>query len=124
MADPRVEKFARILVDYSTRVGPGDRVAITSTTAAEPLVRELYALVLERGGHPHLLFDLPGQDELLYAHASDEQLDFVPQFHKMAFEEFEVLIKLRSDTNTRALTSVDPARQARFDLTKQRRMFR
>ncbi|HJW89595.1 MAG TPA: aminopeptidase [Anaerolineales bacterium] len=113
MADPRVEKFARILVDYSTRVGPGDRVAITSTTAAEPLVRELYALVLERGGHPHLLFDLPGQDELLYAHASDEQLDFVPQFHKMAFEQFEVLIKIRSELNTRALSAVEPARQSR-----------
>jgi aminopeptidase len=113
LADQRVEKFARILVDYSTQVGPGDRVAITATTAAEPLVRALYTQVLERGGHPHVLFDLPGQDELLYAHASGEQLDFVPLFHKLAFEQFEVLIKVRSELNTRALSAVEPARQSR-----------
>jgi aminopeptidase len=32
----------------------------------------------------------------------------------MAFEEMDVLIKLRSEPNTRALTNVDPARQNRF----------
>jgi aminopeptidase len=88
-------------------------VAITATFAAEPLVRALYELVLERGAHPHILFDLPGQDEALFAHASDEQLDYIPPFHKMAFEEFGVLIKIRAEINTRALSSVDPARQAR-----------
>jgi aminopeptidase len=113
LADQRVEKFARILVDHSTKVSPGDRVGITATTEAEPLVRALYKLVLDRGGHPHVLFDLPGQEELFFAHAGDEQLDFVPRFHKMAFEEFEVLVKIRSEVNTRALSGVDPARQAR-----------
>lgn len=88
-------------------------MAITATTAAEPVVRALYALILERGGYPHLLIDLPGQDEDFFAHASDEQLDFVPVFHKLAFEEFEVLIKIRSDTNTRSLTSIEPARHSR-----------
>ena len=112
MSDPRVSKFAKILVDHSTKVAPGDRVAITSTTAAEPLVQALYGLVLERGGFPHVLLDLPGQEELLFARATDRQLEYVPLFHKMAFEEFEVLIKIRAETNTRALSGVDPARQA------------
>jgi aminopeptidase len=113
LQDIRYRKFAQILVDHSTKVRPGDRVAITATTAAEPVVRALYELVLERGGHPHLLFDLPDQDESFYTHAGDGQLDFVPLFHKAAFEEFEVLIKIRSETNTRALTGVDSARVAR-----------
>jgi len=111
--DIRDQRFAQIIVDHSTQVRPGDRVAITATLAAEPAVRALYELVLERGGHPHLLFDLTEQDEALYKHASDAQLDYVPAFHRMAFEEFEVLIKIRSEINTRALSGVDPARQAR-----------
>jgi aminopeptidase len=106
-------KFAQILVDHSTKVGPGDRVAITATPAAEPLVRALYELVLDRGGYPHVLLDIPDQDELLFAHANDTQLDFVPLFHKTAFEEFEVLIKIRSEQNTRALSHLDPVKQAR-----------
>ena len=100
MPDLRHTHFAKLLVDYSTRVKPGDRVAITATTAAEPLLKALYQLILERGGAPHLLIDLPDQDELLFAHASDEQLDFVPLHHKLAFEEFDVLIKVRSEPNT------------------------
>ena len=113
MSDIRVQKFASILIDYSTRVQPGDRVAITGTLAAEPLARELYALALRRGAHPHVLLDLPGQDELLFANASDEQLDFVPVFHRTAFEEFDVLIKVRSETNTRAPSNVPAGRVAR-----------
>lgn len=113
MFDARVRKFAMILMEHSTRVKAGDRVAITATTSAEPLVRELYWLALEREAFPHILLDFPGQDELFFAHASDEMLDFVPLFQKMAFEEFDVLIKIRAEENTRALSSVDPSRQSR-----------
>jgi len=113
LSDSRLEKFAIILVDYSAKVKPGDHVAITTSTAAEALVRELYALILERGGHPHLLIDLPDQEEILFAHASDEQLEFVPRFHKIAFEEFDVLLKIRAPNNTRGLSNVAPERAAR-----------
>jgi len=113
MYDQRAEKFSQILVDHSTKIKPGDRVAVTATMAAEPALHSLYTHILDRGGHPHILIDLPDQDELFFAHASDQQLDFIPVFHKMAFEEFEVLIKIRSETNTRSMTHVDSARQSR-----------
>jgi aminopeptidase len=76
-------------------------------------VKALYEQILERGGLPHVLFDFAGESEALFAHASDAQLDFVPLFHKMAFEEFDVLIKLRSETNTRALSNVDAGKLGR-----------
>ena len=113
MSDIRHQKFAQILVDYSAAVKPGERVAITATTEAIPVVRELLALILQRGAHPHLLLDIPDQEELYFANASDELLDFVPTFHKIAFEEFDVLYKVRSETNTRALTNVRPDRLTR-----------
>jgi aminopeptidase len=114
LSDNRIKKFAQILVDYSAKVKPGDTVAITTSTLAEPLVRELYKLILERGGRPHALIDLPDQLELLFAHGSDEQLQYVPRFHKIAFEEFDVLIKIRATANTRSLSNLDPARQSIF----------
>lgn len=112
MSDTRIEKFARILVDYSTQVKPGDRVGITGTTLAVPLVQALYGLILERGAFPYALMDFPEQEEIFYAHAKAEQFQTIPPFHKMAFEEFDVLIKARSEANTRALSQVDAARQA------------
>ena len=117
MPDTRVEKLAQILVDHSAQIQPGDRVAIEATTAAEPLVRSLYVVILDRGGHPHLLLDLPDQDELLFAHGSDAQLDFPQTFRKLAYEQFESRIRIHSATNPRGLASVDPARQKRRQKT-------
>ncbi len=119
LADTRIQKFAQILVDHSTNVQIGDRVGITTTTVAEPLVKALFEKVLERGGHPHVLMDFPEQEALFFDHANDDQLEFVPLFHKMAFEQFDVLIKIRAEMNTRALASLDPARQAQ----RQKAMF-
>lgn len=114
LTDIRAHKFAQILVDYSTRVKPGDTVAITATTAAIPAVKALYELILERGGYPHVIMDFPEQKEIHIAHANDEQLKYIPLFHKMAFEKFDVLIKIRSETNTRQFSGYDPERVAQF----------
>lgn len=118
MADLRVQKFAKILVEHSTRVAPGDRILIEATTAAEPLIRELYIQILEKGGHPHPMIALPGmmpfsQDELYLTYASDSQLDFVPTFYKLAYDQFEGRIRVHSATNTHGLTNIDPARVQR-----------
>jgi aminopeptidase len=113
MADMRVEKLAQILVDHSAQIKPGDRVAIEATTAAQPLVRALYGTILERGGHPHLLLELPDQDEILFGFAKDAQLDYPPTFRKLAYDQFESRIRIHSATNPRALSGVDPAKQKR-----------
>ncbi|MFL7871189.1 MAG: aminopeptidase [Anaerolineales bacterium] len=115
MADPRVTNFARILVERCTHVQPGDRILIEATTAAEPLVRELYIQILEKGGHPHPLLQLPdmffpGHEDLLLLHGNDSQIDFVPTFQKLAYEQFEGRIRIHSATNTRSLTNIDSSR--------------
>lgn len=113
MADIRVERLAKILVDHSAQIKPGDRVAIEATTAAEPLVRALYSTILERGGQPYLLLELPDQDEILFNVAKDEQLDITPAIRKLAYDQFESRMRIHSATNPRALTHVEPARQKR-----------
>jgi len=118
VADPRIEKFARVLVEHCARIKPGDRVLIEGTTLAEPLIRELYIQILQKGGHPHPLVQLPdmffpGHEDLLLTYGNDSQLDFMPTFHKLAYDQFEARIRLHSATNTRSLTNVDPARLQR-----------
>src|SRR5512146_1928938 len=118
MADVRIQRFARILVEHSTHVAPGDRILIEATTAAEPLVRELFAQILERGGLPHPLVAIPGmmpfsQDELWLTYARDTQLDFVPTFYKLAYDQFEGRIRIHSATNTRGATNIDSLKAQR-----------
>ena len=118
MSDSRVQKFAKVLVEHSARIAPGDRVLIEATTAAEPLVRELFIQIMEKGGHPHPLVALPGmmpfsQDEFYLTYANDSQLDFVPTFYKLAYDEFESRIRIHSSTNTRGTTNIDPVKSQR-----------
>ena len=99
MADSRVEKLARILVEYSAHIRKGDRVLIELEPVAEPLIRALYKNILQAGGHPHLELNLGGQisksgvDTVFFEYASDEQLDYMPPLIKHVYDNFESRIR-------------------------------
>jgi aminopeptidase len=112
MKDPRLEKLADVLVNYSTEIKTGDKVIIQGSTLAEPLLKEVYAKVLQAGGHPLVVLGLPGMDELLYRYASDEQLGHVPEPYKLAFTTYDARIYVHAEENTKGLTTVDPAKMA------------
>lgn len=119
MTDPRTEKMAKVLVDYSANIQPGDRILLEAEPAAEPLIRALYKRVLERGGHPHLMINLCGQvtqsgfDDIFLQIASDDQLDYISPFYQLAYEQFESRIRVHSSANTKTLSNINPERMAR-----------
>jgi len=110
MADPRIEKLAELLVDYSVAVKTGDKVVIAGETIAEPFLKALYARVLRAGGHPTMMAVLPGLDEILFRHASDEQLQYVPAWLRDIISTYDVRISVIAEHNTKALSNIDPAR--------------
>lgn len=113
MSDPKITQFAKIIVQHSTRVQPGDKVAIRGfplTAAATPLINAVTEQVLIAGGHPHLLITPPEYRELLYHSASEEQLSYIDPFVQMIMEDFDVDIRITSAGNTKALSGVDPDR--------------
>jgi len=108
--DIRVEKLADLLVNYSIGVKAGDRVVIEGNTVSEPLVKALYASVLQAGGHPLLMMQPSGAEEIFYKYASDEQLQHVPEPSRLIVETYDARIFAWGIDNTKALTSVDPAK--------------
>jgi len=110
MADPRVEKLADVLVSYSTQVQPGDKVWIQGDAPAAPLIKAVYAKVLQAGGLPLTQISLPGMEEMFFRYASEDQLAHVPEPVKMVTETYDVRIGLFADVNTKALSGVDPAK--------------
>ena len=113
MADPRVETVAKILVDYSVAVRPNQLVRISGAPEGAPLILAVYRKVLERGAHPFLQVEPGEAEELLYAYASDAQLDYIPPFMRDIVEQIDASIGVWTDTNTKALTNADPAKQSR-----------
>ena len=112
MADIRIEKLAEVLVDYSVAVKPGDKVVVRGDPAAEPLLSAVYAKVLQAGGFPLMQVNLPEAEEILLRQGSDEQLQHVPESMKLITETYDARISVRATHNTKALSSVDPARMA------------
>jgi len=110
MTDPRVDKLADVLVNYSVAVQPGDKVLVQGDTPGSPLLQAVYAHVLQAGGHPLMVVDLPETEELFYRYASDEQLQHVPEPLKLAIETYDVSIGIGGAANTKALSNVDPAK--------------
>ena len=65
MVDERVGKLARLLVDYSIQAGE---------VGAGPLIRALYARLLQVGATPATQISLPGMQEIFFEHAQELQL--------------------------------------------------
>jgi aminopeptidase len=115
VSEPRVERWASVLVGYSIDVKPGDTVAITGGVAAEPLLRAIYREVVARGGLPVMIPSFAGLTAELIAHGTDEQLGFLSPVERFGREGADALIVVAAETNTRSSSGVDPARQRVYD---------
>lgn len=114
MSDPRVQKLADLLVNFSVAVQPGDKVLLRSNLGAMPLLTASYRAVIQAGGHPVVAYFDDSLTEILLKEGNDAQIDFVDDARQLILETFDCLIGIRGATNTRALTGVDPSRQQRL----------
>lgn len=119
MSDPRIDAVAAILVDYSVDVQPGEFVVIRGAPEGAPLILAVYRRVLDRGGHPWLRLSLDGTAELMLKYGSDAQLDYVSTIDRQLIEEARASIGIWTEINTKALSNVDPARQARLEVARR-----
>ncbi|MFA5451892.1 MAG: aminopeptidase [Dehalococcoidales bacterium] len=115
MADPRIDQLANMLVNYSVKVKPGEKVAITGDTEAGPLIKSVYRHVLLAGGFPFTLLNLNGLDEILYKHASDEQLRHIPPPQELLINTYDARIACYAEHNTKALSNIDARKMVIFD---------
>jgi len=112
LRDPRYEKLANVLVNYSVTVKKGDLVEINGGAVAEPLLSEIYRAVLKVGGHPFVRVSLPGLSETFFNTAKQHQLKFVSPVSKFETENVDKFISIWGGENTKAMAGVDPKKQA------------
>ncbi len=109
--DERLQKLARVLVDYSVEAGEGEQVLVAGGAAAEPLFREVYARLLDVGAIPIPQVALPGIQELFYERARELHYQKTPPIIRSNYEGADALISIMAPHNTRALAGVDPRKQ-------------
>lgn len=112
MSDPRLDKLAEVIVQYSTGVRRGELVSLHGPVLAEPLLVTLYREVLRAGGHPTVYLTPEACTRLLLQHGSPEQLSFLNPLDLREVEAVDVAIHVLAPENTRAMTNMDPSKQA------------
>jgi aminopeptidase len=109
-----LEKYARVLVEYSTTVKAGHLVAIyLESPEAQPLAKEVYKQVLLKGANPVMRCAVAGANETFIKYANDEQLGFIDPMAKLEYESLDVLISLGAPINTKNMAKADPAKMAK-----------
>lgn len=93
-------ELAKILVNYSVKVQPGDKVLITMMeTETLDLVRECYKEIIKAGGLPQVEFQSAYLEKELMTYGNDEQLDWIPELNYYGMEWADCYIGLRGARN-------------------------
>lgn len=102
--DPRIEKMASVLVNYSTAVKPGDKVLFRGTSPlAQPLMQALTAEALKAGGQPFNFVHMSDEARLMLQHGTEAQIEVTNPLLKLAYDTFDVIIRIEAEENTSAL---------------------
>ncbi len=113
MRDPRIDRLAKVLVHYSLGVRKGDLVSVGAGLAAEPLVLACFREILRAGAHPWVRMGPDGTlARAFFEEASDAQLKHVNPIELYAMRKIDARLTILAPQNTKALSNVDPKKQA------------
>jgi aminopeptidase len=115
--DPRVEQYARLLVNRSIDVQPGWQVLVMATPLARPLLEEVVRLIGRAGAYPLVRMSWTDQEQIPFeslwaTEAPVEMLDTMAPVEARLREEVDAQIILWASENTRAATILGADRRA------------
>lgn len=110
--DIRVKRLASLLVHYSVELKKGELIRIQGEAVALPIIKAVYEEALKVGAFPYVQIRVPGCEELMLKHGSDEQLAFINPMTKLEAEKMDAFISFWGTENTKYLSGVNPQRQA------------
>ncbi len=119
MHDPRIDNLADILVNYSTKVQPGEWVGVLGDVTALPLVRAVFAEVVKAGGNPSLMLTDETLTRQFARLANDDQMQWLDPALSLYYDQADVYIRCTAFPNTRAMTNIDPKRLQKIQSARQ-----
>lgn len=102
-----LEKYAHLLIHYCVELKAGEKLYVSTTTLAEPLVRALYETATKLGAVMEVDFSFEGQDAILYAHADDFVLSHLPVLKAKAISEYDAYIYIKAPYDLNATRGMD-----------------
>ena len=108
-----LQKYARLLIEYCLELEANQKLLISSTTLAEPLVREIYRLALRKGAMVVTDLAMREQGRIFYAEANEDQLRWSNPLLKEVYHHFDAFLYIRAPFNLREDQSIDAEKRTR-----------
>ncbi|HEU0303953.1 MAG TPA: aminopeptidase [Gaiellaceae bacterium] len=119
--DPRIEAYARLLVERCLDVQPGWEVLIRSTPLARPLLEELERQIGRRGAHAimRINWSLWPVDERWAAEAPEDLLSELPEVDRYACDRMDARMTLDAPESTRSEADLPADRLERMNTAEK-----
>jgi aminopeptidase len=108
MIDSRIEKMAKVIVNYCLSMKAGEILKLEASLAAEPLVKAVYKETLLAGAYLLTRIKFSELFEIFYKYADERQLSFISSIDRLEAETINARLHIYSDQNVKSLTNIDP----------------
>jgi len=110
--DPRIEQYARLLVETCLDVQPGSQVLVRTSALARPLVEEISRQLARRGAYALLRLSLDGAGTNVpwVSEAPEDLLSNPSSIVRYELEHADALVAIEAPENTREASAVSQER--------------
>ena len=106
MRDPRYQKLAELIINYSVELKPGENVLIECTGPEVPLTKELVRAAFRAGGYPFVSLKDQEINRVLYEGTSREHMERIAKFEAARMSEMHAYVGVRAGRNASELAGV------------------
>ncbi len=108
--DPRVAEHAKIVVNYSCKVKPGDLVLVEAPAGAIPLIAEMAAQIGRVGGHIQVTLRDSTISRAFVLNADEQTLLLLPDPLASLYRDVDVIVSIIAPENTKEMVDVPPSK--------------
>jgi len=108
MENSFLEKYAYLLCHYCLELKKGDKLYVSTTTLAEPLVKEIWRESVRIGAIMETDLDFEDKNTILLQEGSEELIRHVSPWYDEAIRTFDAYLHIRAPFSTKQTTPIDP----------------
>lgn len=124
MADPRIEKLASLLINYSCGVQPGEKILIEAIDVPHAFTKALVYAATAAGGQPLVLLKSNEVQRALMSGGTTAQWDTIAAVERLQMESVQCYIGARGSHNVSEMSDVPADKQKIYEQTVWDRVHR
>jgi aminopeptidase len=106
-----LNKYAKLLLSYSLSLKEGDKLFVSSTYLAEPLIKEIYREACKMGVLMETSVSFSDMSKILYDNATDHLLETSSPLQSYVMEHFDAYMVIRAPYNLREDQNINKEKQ-------------